>query len=301
MHAKPFIKWVGGKTQLLDEIERKLPADFAERKNLTYIEPFVGGGAALFWILQKFPNIENAVICDINKDLMTTYRVIKNQPEKLSAFLQKIQNSYLSLDDEKRKEFYLEKRNRFNKKECDEIENSAIFIFLNRTCFNGLYRVNRKGEFNVPFGRYANPKICDEATILADSNLLQKVTILNGDFSETLRFADKNSFFYFDPPYKPLSETSSFNAYAKEAFNDSEQIRLSEFCKEIEKRGAKFILSNSDVKGRNPNDNFFDDLYRQFIIQRVWAKRTVNANAEKRGKLTELMIQNFESNFSFQN
>lgn len=301
MHAKPFIKWVGGKTQLLDEIDRKLPADFAERKNLTYIEPFVGGGAALFWILQKFPNIENAVICDINKDLMTTYFVIKNQPEKLIAFLQKIQNSYLSLDDAKRKEFYLEKRNRFNKKECDEIENSAIFIFLNRTCFNGLYRVNRKGEFNVPFGRYANPKICDEATILADSNLLQKVTILNGDFSETLRFADKNSFFYFDPPYKPLSETSSFNAYAKEAFNDSEQIRLSEFCKEIEMRGAKFILSNSDVKGRNPNDNFFDDLYRQFIIQRVWAKRIVNANAEKRGKLTELMIQNFESNFSFQN
>ncbi len=296
MHAKPFIKWVGGKTQLLDEIDRKLPADFAERKNFTYIEPFVGGGAALFWILQKFPNIENAVICDINKDLMTTYLVIKNQPEKLIAFLQKIQNSYLSLDDEKRKEFYLEKRNRFNKKECDEIENSAIFVFLNRTCFNGLYRVNRKGEFNVPFGRYANPKICDEATILADSNLLQKVTILNGDFSETLRFADKNSFFYFDPPYKPLSETSSFNAYAKEAFNDSEQIRLSEFCKEIEKRGAKFILSNSDVKGRNPNDNFFDDLYRQFIIQRVWAKRIVNANAEKRGKLTELMIQNFESN-----
>lgn len=301
MHAKPFIKWVGGKTQLLDEIDRKLPADFAERKNLTYIEPFVGGGAALFWILQKFPNIENAVICDINKDLMTTYLVIKNQPEKLIAFLQKIQKSYLSLDDEKRKEFYLEKRNRFNKKECDEIENSAIFVFLNRTCFNGLYRVNRKGEFNVPFGRYANPKICDEATILADSNLLQKVTILNGDFSETLRFANKNSFFYFDPPYKPLSETSSFNAYAKEAFNDSEQIRLSEFCKEIEMRGAKFILSNSDVKGRNPNDNFFDDLYRQFIIQRVWAKRIVNANAEKRGKLTELMIQNFESNFSFQN
>lgn len=301
MHAKPFIKWVGGKTQLLDEIDRKLPADFAERKDLTYIEPFVGGGAALFWILQKFPNIENAVICDINRDLMTTYLVIKNQPEKLIAFLQKIQNSYLSLDDEKRKEFYLEKRNRFNKKECDEIENSAIFIFLNRTCFNGLYRVNRKGEFNVPFGRYANPKICDETTILADSNLLQKVTILNGDFSETLRFATKNSFFYFDPPYKPLSETSSFNAYAKEAFNDSEQIRLSEFCKEIEKRGAKFILSNSDVKGRNPNDNFFDDLYRQFIIQRVWAKRIVNANAEKRGKLTELMIQNFESNFSFQN
>ncbi len=296
MHAKPFIKWVGGKTQLLDEIDRKLPADFAERKNLTYIEPFVGGGAALFWILQKFPNIENAVICDINKDLMTTYLVIKNQPEKLIAFLQKIQNSYLSLDDEKRKEFYLEKRNWFNKKECDEIENSAIFVFLNRTCFNGLYRVNRKGEFNVPFGRYANPKICDEATIWVDSNLLQKVTILNGDFSETLRFADKNSFFYFDPPYKPLSETSSFNAYAKEAFNDSEQIRLSEFCKEIEKRGAKFILSNSDVKGRNPNDNFFDDLYRQFIIQRVWAKRIVNANAEKRGKLTELMIQNFESN-----
>lgn len=174
MHAKPFIKWVGGKTQLLDEIERKLPTDFAERKNLTYIEPFVGGGAALFWILQKFPNIENAVICDINKDLMTTYRVIKNQPEKLSAFLQKIQNSYLSLDDEKRKEFYLEKRNRFNKKECDEIENSAIFIFLNRTCFNGLYRVNRKGEFNVPFTAMPIRKFATKQPFYSIANCCKK-------------------------------------------------------------------------------------------------------------------------------
>lgn len=293
--AKPFIKWVGGKTQLITEVERLLSSDFSKLKELTYIEPFVGGGAVLFWILQKYPNIKNAVINDINPDLTTAYKTIKNSPSELIQVLKEIQTEYLPLNEEKRKEYFLDKRSLFNTKNLNDIENTALFIFLNRTCFNGLYRVNSKGIFNVPFGRYANPKICDEQTILADSELLQKVEILTGDFSETIRHIGENNFFYFDPPYKPLSETSSFNSYAKEEFNDSEQVRLGEFCKQIDKLGCQFILSNSDVKGKNPHDNFFDDLYQRFDIRRVFATRTVNANAEKRGILTELMISNFNT------
>ncbi len=293
--AKPFIKWVGGKTQLLGIIEKALPENFAQQKNLTYIEPFVGGGAVLFWILQQYPNIKKAVINDINPDLTSAYKTIKETPSELIKFLQVIQDEYLPLDEEKRKEYFLDKRERFNSKALDSVENTALFIFLNRTCFNGLYRVNRKGLFNVPFGRYVNPKICDEQTIFADSEILQKVKILTGDFEDTLKYATSNSFFYFDPPYKPLSETSGFNSYAKEDFNDSEQIRLSNFCKKINLLGHNFILSNSDVKGENPDDNFFDDLYKQFSIKRVFATRMVNSNAGRRGKLTELLITNYPS------
>lgn len=290
--AKPFIKWVGGKTQLIESIQKTLPKNFADLKNITYIEPFVGGGAVLFWILQQYPNITKAVINDINPDLATTYKTIKENPSELVKFLQIIQDEYLPLNEEKRKEYYLNKRERFNTKSLDFVENTALFIFLNRTCFNGLYRVNSKGFFNVPFGRYTNPKICDKQTIFADSELLQKVEILTGDFEVTLKYASNNSFFYFDPPYKPLSETSSFNSYAKEDFNDNEQIRLGNFCKKIDLLGHNFILSNSDVKGKNPNDDFFYDLYDKFNIKRVYATRMVNANAEKRGKLTELLITN---------
>lgn len=292
--GKPFIKWVGGKTQLIDSIENTLPEDFEKKENLTYIEPFVGGGAVLFWILQKYPNIKKAVINDINPDLTTAYNTIKKNPIELINELRSISEEYLPLSEEKRKEYYLAKRDRFNSKSLETVENSALFIFLNRTCFNGLYRVNSKGLFNVPFGKYTNPKICDEQTILSDSELLQKVEILTGDFEETLKFAENDSFFYFDPPYKPLSETSSFNSYAKEEFNDKEQIRLGNFCQRIDLLGYSFILSNSDVKGKNPHDNFFDDLYNQFDIKRVYATRMVNANAEKRGKLTELLITNIK-------
>lgn len=259
--AKPFVKWVGGKTQLIKSIEDYLPKNFHKRKNITYIEPFVGGGAILFWILQQYPNIEKAVINDINPDLTTAYLTIKEKPSELVEELLNIQNEYLPLNEEERKEYYLNKRERFNIKELNEVENTSLFIFLNRTCFNGLYRVNSKGKFNVPFGRYTNPKICDSETIFADSKLLQKVEILTGDFEKTLQYADKNSFFYFDPPYKPLSETSSFNSYAKEDFNDGEQVRLGNFCKKIDLLGHEFILSNSDLKGKNPDDEFFDDLY----------------------------------------
>lgn len=290
--AKPFIKWLGGKTQLISSIEKNLPKNLEKQKNLTYIEPFVGGGAILFWILQNYPNITNAIINDINPDLTTAYKTIKEMPAELVDALQTIQDEYLLLNEENRKEYYLNKRKIFNTKTLNSIDNTSAFIFLNRTCFNGLYRVNSKGEFNVPFGRYKNPKICDKATIFADSKILEKVEILTGDFEQTLKYADKNSLFYLDPPYKPLSETSSFNAYAKEGFNDNEQIRLKNFCDELNQLGHNFILSNSDVKSKNPDDNFFDELYEQFNIERVFATRMVNANPEKRGKLTELLITN---------
>lgn len=290
--AKPFIKWVGGKTQLLNSIEKTLPTDIDEQNNLTYVEPFVGGGAVLFWILQKYPNIKKAVINDINPDLTTAYKTIKEYPLELIDKLQLIQNEYIPLDEDKRKEYYLDKRKAFNTKSLSEIENTSLFIFLNRTCFNGLYRVNKSGAFNVPFGKYSNPKICDEQTIIADSELLQKVEIISGDFEKSLNYISGKSLFYFDPPYKPLSNTSSFNSYSKEDFNDKEQERLAEFCKKINSLGHNFILSNSDLKGKDPKDTYFDNLYCQFHIKRVYATRMVNANAEKRGKLTELMISN---------
>ena len=209
--AKPFVKWVGGKTQLLEDIRRSLPSDFSQKKDIVYIEPFVGGGAVLFWILQQFSHIKKAIINDINPHLITTYRVIKEQPDKLIKLLKSFQSEYIPLDENKRKSYYLNKRDIYNSFSLSDIEIAALFIFLNRTCFNGLYRVNSKGKFNVPHGRYANPKICDEETILADSQILQKVEILCGDFAETIAYATPNALFYFDPPYKPLSKTSSFN------------------------------------------------------------------------------------------
>jgi len=292
--AKPFLKWAGGKTQLIKDIEKALPNDIKNDK-FTYIEPFVGSGAVLFWMLNKFPKITKAVINDINEDLINTYKIIASKPYPLISVLQELQNEYHSLErkDEKKKEYYYSKRETYNSRNTDNIVHAALFIFLNRTCFNGLYRVNRNNSFNVPMGSYKKPTICDKENILFVSEALQKVEIHCGDFEQTLNYAEKNSFFYFDPPYKPLSETSSFNSYAKAEFNDAEQIRLGNFCRRVEKKGHKWMLSNSDVKGRNSNDNFFDEIYSDFLISRVQARRSINANADKRGKLNELLITNY--------
>jgi DNA adenine methylase len=291
--AKPFLKWAGGKTQLINEIEKALPKDIYRHK-FTYIEPFVGSGAVLFWMIGNFPNLQKAVINDINKDLINTYRTIVSKPNELISILQILQNEFHGLEgqEEAKKEYYYSKRALYNSRKETQTVQAALFIFLNRTCFNGLYRVNRKNEFNVPMGSYKRPTICDKENILAVSEALQKVQILCGDFEETLNFADNNTLFYFDPPYKPLSETSSFNSYAKDEFNDAEQIRLRDFCRKLDTLGHTWILSNSDVKGKNENDTFFDDLYSDFNIQRVDARRSINANPEKRGELKELLITN---------
>ena len=292
--AKPFIKWVGGKSQLIEQLDMQLPADFGNWENVTYIEPFVGGGAMLFYMLQRYPNIEHAVINDINPDLVTCYRTVRDNPKQLIESLADIEMAYLALEtEERRKDFFMAARERYNEKQLDPIENTTKFFFLNRTCFNGLYRVNKKGLFNVPFGKYSNPTICDPETILKDSELLQRVEILNGDFEATFEYAQGNSFFYFDPPYRPLSDTSSFNDYAKESFNDDAQIRLKVYCDRINEAGFHFMLSNSDCKGKNENDNFFDVLYGAYQIERVWASRSINSNPEKRGKLTEILVHNY--------
>lgn len=290
--ARPFIKWVGGKTQLLDEVRKSLPRDFAMNQHITYVEPFVGGGAVLFWILQAYPNIERAVINDINPELICTYRVIKNNVEDLITELSSIQYEYIPKDAEARKTYFMEKRAAFNKKQNSLIETAALFIFLNRTCFNGLYRVNSKGEFNVPHGKYASPRICDANNLRACSKVLQRVEILCGDFEKTGCYAGPNTLFYFDPPYKPITETSSFTSYSKEGFDDKEQLRLRDFCDLISKKKSLFVASNSDPKEVNPKENFFDTIYKDFVIKRVSASRMINSDASGRGAISELMISN---------
>ena len=285
---KPFVKWAGGKTQLIDEVNASLPKNLSQIDNITYIEPFVGGGAVLFWILQAYPNIKKAVINDINEKLICTYRVVRNNVDTLLSDLMQLQEAYNTLDTDGQKLYFLAQREKFNKSRINEVETAALFIFLNRTCFNGLYRVNAKGEFNVPHGKYVHPKICDIETLKADSAILQKVEILCGDFSQTKKYANKNTLFYFDPPYKPITKTSSFTSYAKDGFDDAEQVRLRNFCREITTKKSLFIASNSDPI----QENFFDDIYRQFTIRRVAATRMINANSNGRGKLSEIMITN---------
>lgn len=244
-------------------------------------------------------NVKKAVINDINPALVTAYRCVRDEPERLIFALSELEREYFSLpqDGGARRDFFLSRRAEFNaltaENSCvDKIRLSALLVFLNRTCFNGLFRVNSKGEFNVPFGKYKRPRICDADTVRADSRLLQNTEILCGDFAETLKFADGNALFYLDPPYKPLSKTSSFNAYARGGFDDTEQLRLRDFCGKLHERGAHWVLSNSDVSDA-AGTPFFDTLYAGFSIRRVLASRMVNADATKRGKLTEVLISNF--------
>ena len=288
----PFVKWAGGKSQSLDILSRYLPKNISEIKK--YAEPMVGGGALFFNILSRY-NFEQLYISDINAELINSYKVIKDNVEDLIIKLNDMQKVFLSLAENGRKDFYYKIRNDFNNTELLEktaVDKAAQFIFLNKTCFNGLYRVNRKGQFNVPMGAYKNPTICDEENLRNISKLLKNVVIVCGDYTLSKTFIDKETFVYLDPPYRPISETSGFTSYNSEIFNDNEQIRLSEFIKEIDKKGAKIILSNSDPKNVNAEDNFFDDLYKDYKINRVKATRMINSNAEKRGEINELLICN---------
>jgi len=296
--AKPFLKWAGGKGQLLSQLEQHLPDDLKEHE-FTYIEPFVGGGAMLFHMLRRFPNIKRAIINDVNSYLITAYQVIKESPDDLIRRLSDLERQYFALEDEAaKKDFYLKARAIFNDDELDVIDRAKYLIFLNRTCFNGLYRVNAKGKFNVPFGRHLHPTICNADVIKADSQLLNQVEveILNGDFELTQQYMSKGlNFFYFDPPYRPLNATSSFNSYSKEEFNDNEQIRLRNYCTLLsQKPNVKWMQSNADCSAKNPDDTFFEELYAAFNITRVYASRAINANPSKRGKVTELLIKNYE-------
>ena len=249
----------------------------------------------LFFMLRNYRNIKKAVINDINVHLINAYKAIRDTPSELIAALSNIQETYAKLPNlESKKEYFLDIRKKFNNEDLGRVDDAALLIFLNRTCFNGLYRENSKGEFNVPFGQYYNPLICDENTILANNELLQNVLILNGDFSQTMEYAGENTFVYLDPPYRPLDTTSCFNSYSKEPFDDNEQIRLKVFIDSLDKKGCCIMLSNSDGHSRNENDVFFDQLYSKYLIERVSASRAINANPTKRGKLSELLIRNYD-------
>ena len=294
-NVKPFLKWAGGKGQLLKEIERYYPFDSG--KITKYAEPFVGGGAVLFDILSKY-DLEQIYISDINAELINTYRIIRDDIDNLIEMLYGMKNEFIPLDTDVRKEYYMKKRERFNDLKVNgneniNIEKAALMIFLNKTCFNGLFRVNKKGLFNVPMGSYKNPMICDEANLRAVSEKLQKVTIVCGDYRESASFIDENTFVYFDPPYRPITDTASFTAYTENLFNDEEQIELARFVDEMHKKGAKAVISNSDPKNSNTEDDFFDNIYSAHNIKRVEATRMINCNSEARGKIKELLISNF--------
>lgn len=294
--AKPFLKWAGGKTQLISEIETRLPGELKTGQINAYIEPFVGGGAVFFYIAQRYKSIKQFYLFDINQDLVNCYNVIKEDVESLIKKLKRMQDKFIRLEEPERKEYFLDVRKKFNAvKHYDcGIQTIAKLIFLNKTCFNGLYRVNKKGEFNVPFGRYKNPKICNAENLRASSNILQKAKIICGDFENCFKYIGQKTFIYFDPPYRPISNTSSFTSYCKERFAQEEQLRLARFCEEkVDARGAKFLLSNSDPKNENPKDHFFEEHYKQFHIDRVKASRMINCKASGRGQINELLITNY--------
>ena len=294
MRARPFVKWAGGKGQLLEQLDALLPNDFARREELVYVEPFVGGGAMLFHVLAKYPNIKRAIINDANSELVATYKIIKTKPEELIGRLSKLQEEFCKCaTDELRQDMYLKLRGKFNSRKSDELELSSLFIFLNKTCFNGLYRVNSKGEFNVPFGKAKNPTICDADNIHVLNKVLQKVTILSGDFEDVMKSVKGKAFFYFDPPYRPLTQSAAFTAYAKGGFNDDEQRRLAQFCRKLDRAGHQWMLSNSDPHNVDPDDDFFEELYQGFDIKRVVASRAINSKGDGRGKIAELVIRNY--------
>ena len=293
--VKPFLKWAGGKGQLIKEIEKYYP--FENVKINKYAEPFVGGGAVLFDILSKF-DLDEIYISDINAELINTYIIVRDYIDKLIHLLISYQEDYVPLDTDNRKKYYIAKRERFNDikvngNEADNIEKAALMIFLNKTCFNGLYRVNRKGLFNVPMGAYKNPLICDEKKLRAVSEKLQNVKIVCEDYKKSDDFIDENTFVYFDPPYRPLTETSNFTAYTENLFDDEKQIELANFFERISNKGAMVVVSNSDPKNTNKEDEFFDKIYAIHKIKRVEATRMINCNSDARGRIKELLISNF--------
>ncbi len=291
--VKPFIKWAGGKGQLLGEIRRHYPA-----KNINkYCEPFIGGGAVLFDLLSQY-SFNEVYISDTNKELINTYRVVKGNVHELINILSQIQKDFWPLDENERKSYYYSVRDEFNGLKCSksfgiDVRQAALFIFLNRTCFNGLYRVNSKGLYNVPIGSYKKPTICDADNLKNVSNALSNVAIHLGDYSESFSFIDEKTFVYIDPPYRPLTVTASFTSYNETLFDDKEQIRLAEYVKTIDSLGAKVVASNSDPKNVNEADDFFDVIYSPYNIQRVNATRMINSNSSARGIINELLIANY--------
>jgi DNA adenine methylase len=303
LKAKPFLKWAGGKNQLLKQFENYYPPELRKGKIERYVEPFIGGGAVFFEVMQKY-NISSAYISDVNKNLILTYQVIQQQPETLLEYLEQYQKKYDKAGEEKRADLFLLIRNRFNtqqfkineKKLSDNsIAMAAQLIFLNKTCFNGLFRLNSKGEFNVPFGKYKKPTILDSDNILSVSRVLENTEIMISDYQNCFDKVDEKTFVYFDPPYRPLNKTAHFTHYTGAGFTDEDQVKLANFFKKLDQeKHSRLMLSNSDPKNENPEDCFFETIYDGYRLYRIQASRMINCNAAKRGQINELLITNYE-------
>lgn len=295
---RPFVKWAGGKGNLIPQLNNFYPYELKNGIIERYIEPFVGGGAVLIDILQKY-DVQEAYAFDINIDLINSYNVIKNNVENLITNLKQIETEYLQLEQEERKEYFYNKRDEYNTYTLEEneqnIQRAAQFIYLNRTCFNGLYRVNKAGKFNVPMGSHKNPTICDEENLRNLSNLIQNVQFQYGDYKKSMEYVTENTFVYFDPPYRPLNTTSGFTSYTKEDFDDDNQRELAEFYRELNTQNVKLMLSNSNPKNTNKEDTFFDNIYQGFNIDEIYASRMINANSKGRGKISEILVTNYNT------
>lgn len=299
--ARPFLKWAGGKRQLLEQIESYFPEELRTGKLRRYVEPFVGSGAVFFRVIQSYSPKE-CLIADINPELILVYTVVKRDVEGLIERLLDIERRYLPLDEGDRHKFYYRIRKSYNEQrqttqfhtyEPAWIERAAYMLFLNRTGYNGLFRLNSKGEFNVPVGRYKNPHILNADNLRRVARLLDQVSIQYCDFEAVADYVDEGTLVYFDPPYKPLSTTSHFTAYSKNRFDDRQQLRLAAFYRQLDDRGGKLMLSNSDPHNVDPEDDFFEEAYRGYRIERLQAKRNINSDPEKRGPISELLILNY--------
>ncbi len=282
--AKPFLKWVGGKGQLLSQFESLFPKKFN-----SYFEPFIGGGAVFFSI-----NPKKAHINDINKTLTQTYIHIKDNVDTLIKSLKKLENEFLKKDEIARKEFYYSLREKYNSLSHEDFEKSLYFLFFNKTAFNGVYRENSKGGFNVPMGNYKNPKIVDEENLKNVSEILSNTKITSGSFVDAVKNAKAGDFVYFDPPYHPLSETSSFTSYSKDSFSKDDQIKLRDLFIELDKKGVYVMLSNS-------SSPFIKEIYSGYRQIPVYASRMINSKADKRGKISEVVIVNYDPKSNPQN
>jgi DNA adenine methylase len=299
--TRPVLKWAGGKTQLLRHLSQRLPPEINSGEITRYVEPFVGAGALFLYVTQKFPLV-SPYIFDLNEEIILLYRVIKKSPNKLIHELDLLESEYFSGNNQEKELLFYHVRNLFNQRKPEInfqkydpqwVKRAAFSIFLNRTCYNGLFRMNRKGEFNVPFGKYEDPHILNKNNLKEVAGLLKKTNIITGDFAICKKFVDNKTFVYFDPPYRPLNITSSFTSYSRAGFSDRDQNRLAELYKELDKRGAKIMLSNSDPRNADPDDSFFEELYSDYTIERIPARRIINCNGSHRGEINELIITNY--------
>ncbi|GMA08933.1 restriction endonuclease subunit M [Tetragenococcus halophilus subsp. flandriensis] len=291
--AKPIIKWAGGKFKLSDLIIKEGLERFDMNNFDRYVEPFIGGGGMFFSMTNKF-NFGTKIISDVNEELINMYIQIRDNASEVLKITKSIEESFNVLEnDDKKKEFYLDLREKFNEgikvNELDETQ-ASLFIALNKLGFNGLYRVNKHGLFNVPFGQKKKAALVEENNLVAVSNVLQSTEIKVADFRDCEQYANERTLFYFDSPYRPLPNSASFTSYAKLEFNDESQKDLAATCKKVVDKGGKFLLSNSDPTQIDPNDTFFDDLYSSFDIVRIPARRAIGATASRRGVISEILV-----------